>query len=129
MIYHLSARLSSLLHYFVISKEIYSFLILGKSPNDNKLWMEAIKEEMKNVCVAFEVYDGDIKDLEKTHQKIKCQEYNWCAGTAMHSWNFYRLMDSSILRFLRTRLHKTRILEEILTEWWSYFCDSNFWIR
>ena len=38
--------------------------------NSNTLWWDAIMLEMKNVRPAFEVYEGDVKDL-KGHQEIK----------------------------------------------------------
>ena len=41
--------------------------------NDNQdtYWMDAVRLEMKNVRIAFEVYDGDTSDL-KDYQKIPC---------------------------------------------------------
>ena len=39
--------------------------------NGDSLWREAILKEMKNVRVAFEVYEGDVKDLVG-YQKVKC---------------------------------------------------------
>ena len=39
--------------------------------NGNTLWWDAIMMEMRNVRPAFEVYDGDIKDLIG-YQEIKC---------------------------------------------------------
>ena len=37
--------------------------------NGNRYWMTAIALEMKNICIAFEQYDGDIQDL-KGYQSI-----------------------------------------------------------
>ena len=39
--------------------------------NQNIFWMDAVRLEMKNVRIAFEVYDRDILDL-KEYQKINC---------------------------------------------------------
>jgi len=39
--------------------------------NGNSLWRDAINKEMKNVRPAFEVHEGDTKDLVG-YQKIKC---------------------------------------------------------
>ena len=39
--------------------------------NSNALSWDAIMLEMKNVCPAFEVHEGDVKDL-KGYQEIKC---------------------------------------------------------
>ena len=39
--------------------------------NQNTYWMDAVRLEMKNVRIAFEVYDGEISDL-KEYQKINC---------------------------------------------------------
>ena len=39
--------------------------------NQNSYWMDAVRLEMKNVRIAFEVYDGDTSDL-KDYQKIPC---------------------------------------------------------
>ena len=40
--------------------------------NGNTLWWDSICKEMKNVRIAFEEYDGDIKDLAPTYQHVKC---------------------------------------------------------
>ena len=41
--------------------------------NEDNLWWAAILKEMKNVMVAFERYDGDVKDLtDKGYTKIEC---------------------------------------------------------
>mmetsp|Transcript_26808 Transcript_26808/g.40564 ORF Transcript_26808/g.40564 Transcript_26808/m.40564 type:complete len:112 (-) Transcript_26808:47-382(-) len=39
--------------------------------NGNKLWRKALFDEMKNVRPAFEIYEGDTKDLVG-YQEIKC---------------------------------------------------------
>ena len=39
--------------------------ILIDEENGNHLWFDTIKDEMKNVRPAFEVYDGEIKKLVK----------------------------------------------------------------
>ena len=39
--------------------------------NGNTLWMDAIKMEMKNIRIAFEVYDGNINDL-RGYQHVDC---------------------------------------------------------
>ena len=31
--------------------------------NSNNLWMDSIRSEMTNIRVAFETYDGEVKDL------------------------------------------------------------------
>ena len=38
--------------------------------NGNTLWTDSIIQEMKNVRVAFERYDGSEKDLSKSHERI-----------------------------------------------------------
>ena len=40
--------------------------------NGNNLWWDAICTEMKNIRVAFEIFDGDPKELPKQYQQIKC---------------------------------------------------------
>ena len=42
--------------------------------NGDTMWWDAILKEMKNVRVAFELYDGDIQDLikDKGFTKIDC---------------------------------------------------------
>ena len=39
--------------------------------NGNTLWWDALMKEMRNVRPAFEVYEGDVKDLVG-YQQIKC---------------------------------------------------------
>ena len=53
-----------------IPKTVQEALQLDKE-NGNTLWWDAICQEMKNVRVAFEVYEGDTKDLVG-YQKIDC---------------------------------------------------------
>ena len=45
-----------------IPKSVQEAKLLDEQ-NGNTLWMDAIKMEMKNVRIAFEVYEGNIKDL------------------------------------------------------------------
>ena len=40
--------------------------------NNNTLWYDAICQEMKNVRVAFDPYEGNIDDLGPGYQKIDC---------------------------------------------------------
>ena len=40
--------------------------------NGNTLWWDAICKEMKNVKIAFELFDGDIEDLPPNFQEVKC---------------------------------------------------------
>ena len=40
--------------------------------NGDNLWWNAICTEMKNVRIAFELYDGNPEDLPKAYQQIKC---------------------------------------------------------
>ena len=40
--------------------------------NGNTLWWDAICQEMKNVRVAFEEFDGDINDIPADFQRIPC---------------------------------------------------------
>ena len=40
--------------------------------NNNTLWWDAIMLKMKNVRPAFEVYEGDVKDLPVGYQRIDC---------------------------------------------------------
>ena len=53
-----------------IPKSVQEAKMLDDS-NGNTLWMDAIKKEMKNVRIAFEVYDRKIDDL-KGFQHIDC---------------------------------------------------------
>ena len=39
--------------------------------NGNHLWWEAICKDMKNVMVAFVIFDGDVNDL-KGYQLVEC---------------------------------------------------------
>ena len=40
--------------------------------NGNSLWWDAICQEMKNVRIAFEEFDGDVKDLLPGYQYVDC---------------------------------------------------------
>ena len=40
--------------------------------NNNNLWWDAICKEMKEVRIAFEVYEGDVSQLDPAYQKIDC---------------------------------------------------------
>ena len=40
--------------------------------NGDTLWWDAICKEMKNVRIAFDEYEGDVKDLPSNYQQIKC---------------------------------------------------------
>ena len=40
--------------------------------NGNTLWWDAILKEMVNVKIAFELFDGDEKDLPPQFQEVKC---------------------------------------------------------
>ena len=40
--------------------------------NGNTLWWDAICDEMKNVRVAFELFEGTVSDLPPGHQLIDC---------------------------------------------------------
>ena len=40
--------------------------------NGNTLWWDAICKEMRNVRVAFEVYEGKIEDLPQGYQEVDC---------------------------------------------------------
>ena len=40
--------------------------------NDNTLWWDAICKEMKNVRIAFEVFEGEEKDILPGFQEVKC---------------------------------------------------------
>ena len=53
-----------------IPKSVQEAKLLDEQ-NGNTLWMDAIKIEMKNVRIAFEVYEGNIKDL-RGYQHIDC---------------------------------------------------------
>ena len=39
--------------------------------NGNHLWWEAICKEMKNIRIAFNIFDGEVNDL-KAYQFVKC---------------------------------------------------------
>ena len=45
-----------------ISKSVNDTIQLDKS-NGNTLWWEAIVQEMKNVRITFELYEGNMEDL------------------------------------------------------------------
>ena len=45
-----------------ISKNVREAMEIDKE-NNNTLWMDAVRLEMNNVCVAFEEYDGDTNNL------------------------------------------------------------------
>ena len=40
--------------------------------NGNTLWWDAICQEMKNVRIAFEVFEGEVKDIPIGYQKVDC---------------------------------------------------------
>ena len=40
--------------------------------NGNTLWWYAICKEMKNVRIAFEVFEGEEKDILKGFQEVTC---------------------------------------------------------
>ena len=40
--------------------------------NGNNLWWDAICQEMKNVRIAFEVFEGKVKDIPIGYQKVDC---------------------------------------------------------
>ena len=40
--------------------------------NNNTLWWDVICMEMKNVRIAFEIFEGDIKDIPPRFQQIEC---------------------------------------------------------
>ena len=46
-------------------------IVIDRENGDN-LWWNAICTEMKNVRIAFELYDSNPKDLPKAYQQIKC---------------------------------------------------------
>jgi hypothetical protein len=39
--------------------------------NDNTLWQDAVRNEMKNVRIAFKILNGD-ESVTPTHQEIRC---------------------------------------------------------
>ena len=40
--------------------------------NGNTLWWEKIFQEMKNVRLAFEIYEGNVKDIPHRYQEVSC---------------------------------------------------------
>ena len=40
--------------------------------NGNTLWWDAICQETKNVRIAFEVFEGEVKDIPIGYQKVDC---------------------------------------------------------
>ena len=40
--------------------------------NGNMLWWDSITKDMKNVRVAFEEFEGDVKDIPKGYQHVDC---------------------------------------------------------
>ena len=46
--------------------------ILTDKSNGNTLWWEAIVQEMKNVRIAFELYEGNVEDLTPGYQELSC---------------------------------------------------------
>ena len=54
-----------------LPKTVEKAIAIDRENGDN-LWWNAICTEMKNVRIAFELYDGDPRDLPKAYQQIKC---------------------------------------------------------
>ena len=54
-----------------IPKTVKEALQLDRE-NGNTLWWDAICKEMKNVRIAFEVWNKDVKDIPPGYQEIKC---------------------------------------------------------
>ena len=40
--------------------------------NGNTLWWDEIFQEMKNVRIAFEIFEGEVKDIPIGYQKVDC---------------------------------------------------------
>ena len=40
--------------------------------NGNTLWWDAICQEMKNVRIVFEIFEGEVKDIPIGYQKVHC---------------------------------------------------------
>ena len=54
-----------------VPKTVEEALQLDRENNDNK-WWEAICQEMKNVRIAFEAFDGNQSDIPPGYKKIDC---------------------------------------------------------
>ena len=54
-----------------VPKSIQDAISIDKQ-NDNHLWWEAICDEMKNVRIAFEVFEGDVATLPPNYSEVKC---------------------------------------------------------
>jgi hypothetical protein len=53
-----------------VPKSIQDAISIDKQ-NENHLWWEAIFDEMKNVRIAFEVFEGDVATLPPNYSKVK----------------------------------------------------------
>ena len=54
-----------------IPNSVKEAIALDKS-NVNTLWWEAIFQDMKNVIIAFELYEGNVEDLPPRYQEVNC---------------------------------------------------------
>ena len=54
-----------------IPESVKEVILLDKS-NDNTLWWEEIFQEMKNVRIDFEPYEGNVEDLPTVYQELIC---------------------------------------------------------
>ena len=54
-----------------VPKSIQDAISIDKQ-NDNHLWWEAICDEMKNVRIAYEVFEGDVTTLPPNYSEVKC---------------------------------------------------------
>ena len=54
-----------------IPKSVHDAKMLDKK-NSNTLWWDAICKEMKNFKIAFEVFEGEEKDILPGFQEVKC---------------------------------------------------------
>ena len=55
----------------MIPKSVKEAISLEKS-NGNTLWWKAISQDMKNVLIYFELYEGNMKNLPPRYQEVNC---------------------------------------------------------
>ena len=54
-----------------IPKSVKELIALDKS-NGDTLWWESIAQEMENVRISFELYEGNMEDLPTGYQEVSC---------------------------------------------------------
>ena len=54
-----------------IHKSFKDAISLKKS-NSNTIWWEVIVQDMKNVRISFEIYEGTMEDIPPGYQEVSC---------------------------------------------------------